>query len=967
MDQLNDPDLLSARATTIVRELAVSCKDKYGIAKACPAVYDTAWVSMISRTVNGTKTWVFPESFQYIVDHQQTNGAWEAYALEIDGILNTLAALLALRKHAAETEVQRSSLPTDIGRRISLAKDSLDVMLQRWNVHETDHIGFELLVPAHLDMLEAYGTRFNFPGRQHLMEVYKQRLSKLDQSSLSGKKGNTLVHSLEAFIGKIDFDGIGHHAVRGCMLASPSSTAAYLMETSTWDDESEAYLRWAIRSGAGNGSGGVAVIVPTTTFDLCWVICNLFEGGFTSEVLGVEHLKTISDELERVLQDQGGLIGFSPGFLVDADDTGKTIATLSQLGRSASADQLVAQFEGEDYFYTFLRERNPSLSTNCHVLKGLLSLTDRAKYASQITKAATYLCDCWWNGTANDKWNITPQYPMMAMSQGLIELLDCWEKGHLPNLPDSLLRDRLPVVLIGILIQALKGQNPDGSWGSTASAEQTAYSVLTLGCIASLPWFKNFRHQLKTAIDKGRDFILRQDSESAKPQYLWIGKVTFGLTFVSQSYVLAALNLTWPTRRLGSRVEKLVDVPAERIRDFSQLYSQLPLFSSTPQWKIQLSVIEGYFFLPYLQRMRLDIFPRWGMQEDKYFEMIPSSWTLPSRLDGAFCSPQNLLQQMITSVLIYQVDEYFERVVGKFLLDHVGGIKEAIELALTELGTHRNVPMSNSDGTPKSHELDDGSAPESQTKDFSSPRDLSTSPTSLQDVRKTLKCFITRILQNEKVSKASRYDQEYLRGELRAFLLSHLISIEENARLSKQISLSDGLTLDSPPGSFFEWVRTTGASHVGCRPHFGFLSCLIAQSPFECFPTVEEKYFAQDLNLHLATMSRMLNDYGSLARDKIDTNLNSVNFPDFCTDNDGSRSQGDDEIQTQNDLELNRKSKLLVLAEYERDCYKKALSHLADKLDKRVMKALTAFCYTAELYGQLYVIKDMSSRMNQDG
>ena len=94
----------------------------------------------------------------------------------------------------------------------------------------------------------------------------------------------------------------------------------------------------------------------------------------------------------------------APRFIADADDTGRTISTLSLLGRPTSVDRLVAQFEGETYFNTFPGERNSSFSTNCHVLKALLCVPDRVRYTSQISKAAGFLCDSWWNGTADDKW-----------------------------------------------------------------------------------------------------------------------------------------------------------------------------------------------------------------------------------------------------------------------------------------------------------------------------------------------------------------------------------------------------------------------------------------------------------------------------------------------------------------------------------------------------------------------------------
>lgn len=553
---------------------------------------------------------------------------------------------------------------------------------------------------------------------------------------------------------------------------------------------------------------------------------------------------------------------------------------------------------------------------------------------------------------------------MMGMSQALIELLDCWGKGFLPDLPDIILRDRIPVVLIGVLIQTLESQNPDGSWGSVASGEQTAYAVMILASISSLSWFKQFQHQIKIAIDKGRDFIRQVDVGSSKPEYLWIGKVTYGMTFVSQSYILAALNLTWPTRQLGPRVDNLVDVSVEKTTELTSFYSKLPLFSSTPSWMIQASVIEGYFFLPILKRIRLDIFPRRGMKEDKYFDFIPSSWTSPSRLNGASCSPQTLLDLMIISLLTYQVDEYMEAVIGKYFGGSIDKVRRAVDIAIAKSQNYCNGANGSSDGIQESHKRNGVPTMNGDSKDAADQVSLGKTSISLEEVQTTLGNFITRIMQNDGVKKASRYDQENLRDELRAFLFAHLTSVEENARLSKQDPSRTHITpFRSPPGTFYNWVRSTGASHVACKPAFVFLSCLIAQGNLECFPGAEEKYLAQDLNLHLATMTRMYNDYGSLARDRLETNLNSINFPEFCDGNENFRTSGDDKAHSQDAFEQELKSKLLRLTEYERDCFKKALSHLDGMLEKRVTKALTSFSNTAELYGQLYVVRDISARM----
>ena len=91
---------------------------------------------------------------------------------------------------------------------------------------------------------------------------------------------------------------------------------------------------------------------------------------------------------------------------VDADDTAKTLLTLSLLGHPAPHQGLLDEFEGESHFRTYERERNPSFSANCNVLVALLSQPDVSALAPQVTKVATFLSSEWWKskGAIDDKW-----------------------------------------------------------------------------------------------------------------------------------------------------------------------------------------------------------------------------------------------------------------------------------------------------------------------------------------------------------------------------------------------------------------------------------------------------------------------------------------------------------------------------------------------------------------------------------
>ncbi|KAL9034313.1 MAG: hypothetical protein Q9214_007099 [Letrouitia sp. 1 TL-2023] len=55
-------------------------------------------------------------------------------------------------------------------------------------------------------MLEQEGIFFDFAGREQLLNVRAKKLSKFKIEMLYSKMQNPALHSLEAFIGKIDFD-----------------------------------------------------------------------------------------------------------------------------------------------------------------------------------------------------------------------------------------------------------------------------------------------------------------------------------------------------------------------------------------------------------------------------------------------------------------------------------------------------------------------------------------------------------------------------------------------------------------------------------------------------------------------------------------------------------------------------------------------------------------------------------------
>ncbi|PWY93642.1 hypothetical protein BO94DRAFT_615056 [Aspergillus sclerotioniger CBS 115572] len=276
---LRNPNLdgntqLISNARSLIQKVVSDTDATYGFGTLTCTVYDTARVALVTKPLKGERQWLFPESFRYILSTQADDGSWPSCSgSQIDGVLSTAAALLALLRHRRQP-LQLLGDTDDLDSRITRAIATLRDRLAAWDVMTINYVGFEMIVPAILDLLEKEDASlaFEFDGKATLLDIHKAKMSRFEPSLVYDKRLMTVTHSLEALIGKIDFDRLVHHKVLGSMFASPSSTAAYLMNTSTWDDEAEAYLRYAIKGSVGQGSGGVPGVFPTTNFEYTWTL-----------------------------------------------------------------------------------------------------------------------------------------------------------------------------------------------------------------------------------------------------------------------------------------------------------------------------------------------------------------------------------------------------------------------------------------------------------------------------------------------------------------------------------------------------------------------------------------------------------------------------------------------------------------------------------------------------------------------
>lgn len=258
------------QAEELLRNLVANCTAARGFGSMSPSIYDTAWVSMLQKRIgNDDHQWLFPESFKFILEQQLPCGGWEAYATAADGILNTAAALLTLQKHLKASQNQEERI--NWSNRIQKATTALERMLVAWDVRASDQVGLELLVPQHLTLLEQEGIQLEFPQMAYCISLRNAKMARLPLE-LIYKGPSTLYHSLEAMVGYIDFDRVRPwREANGSMMCSPSSTAAYLMKSSIWDQKAEDYLRTVIKHGVGQGNGSVPCAWPTSIFELTWV------------------------------------------------------------------------------------------------------------------------------------------------------------------------------------------------------------------------------------------------------------------------------------------------------------------------------------------------------------------------------------------------------------------------------------------------------------------------------------------------------------------------------------------------------------------------------------------------------------------------------------------------------------------------------------------------------------------------
>ncbi|KAJ8132098.1 hypothetical protein O1611_g1527 [Lasiodiplodia mahajangana] len=678
----------NAAAISLIRRAAEGHDERYGAGFMSCTIYDTAWISLIQKPLHegGKKAWLFPQSFAYLLAAQSEDGGWShIVGSQIDGILSTAVSLLSLKRHLAEP----LNVPYhhDLERRIEKATTSLRSQLQAWDLQTTSHVDYEIILPALLRYLqeEAKHVTFDFDGRESLEILSAVALSQFQPERLYGSTKSSLIRSLEALIGLIDFDKVAHHKCQGAMMASPSSTAAYLMHVSLWDDEAEQYLKHVVAHGTGQGNGGVPSVYPSTYFEYTWVLSTLFRAGFSVSDLECTELKTMSQVLLHAYGTDEKVIGFAPHLEGNLDNTAQGILSMVSLGQLVGVENMIEKFAADGQFRTYAKEQEPSLSTTCYAIRAILCQADASQYTSQIKEAVRFICDVWWNtdgGVIKDKWNMSPLYSSLLLVEAIVDLLALIDNGTLAGLLGQDLESRVLITVFQACLWTLFKQEDNGSWNS--SVEESAYGILILSEARRISMFTDLESPLRSALDRGLAYLRSFHVSTSAP--LWADKVASSSAVIRESYVLAALRRA-TVLSSEKKVATSIFKSSRAVRGLKhvKLLKMTPLFSQVPEWQIQASMIESVLFQPMLYARRLEIFPRKNMEDDKkYFDIIPFTWTSCNNRQRAFAPASFLYEMMIISFLNYQADEFMEACAGSVFQGRTDDLRQLIDRAFRQ-------------------------------------------------------------------------------------------------------------------------------------------------------------------------------------------------------------------------------------------------------------------------------------------
>lgn len=517
---------------------------------------------------------------------------------------------------------------------------------------------------------------------------------------------------------------------------------------------------------------------------------------------------------------------------------------------------------------------------------------------------------------------------------------------------NKLLSQSAPIVLIQMAARVLvplstTHANDRGDFQHRGN--EVAYNVMTLIALESVPFMDLLKDDIHSAIKMLRNTLaeLRTNKTSQK---------TIAL-------ILAATEKQ-PLERLLLEEVAQSRSTRETMKQarFVDYFAKADFMNGESPIAIKAAILEGSYYTALLRNARSDIFPlTMSKERDKYLEYIPPMFTLQSTYFEGCTPPQWLYDIMLWSMYIFVVDEFMEAEVVHFSSMELDAFRKGLE-------------MIHPDPDPRTSIIE---APHLRAENADQCAEClaDISCSRVRDAVSTCYSWATWVMNWDSLARATPSDMNELRMQVKRYLLCHVYQIEDNVRFAAQLgrdptSRQEDAQLacfDSPRSSYVSWVHTVGAGHISAPISLSMAACYMGswvRHGQRGWSSMMQQMVAYETNIHVAAYCRIYNDYGSVTRDVVECNLNSVNFPEFWTNSAGRPTDGE-----QNPVALQEmKSTLLELGKHERrmaefaaDQFYQTLQDEGTTAGKAIASAMRVYFRSGELFSDMYLTRDVTN------
>ncbi|KAF2018552.1 hypothetical protein BU24DRAFT_418075 [Aaosphaeria arxii CBS 175.79] len=595
---------------------------------------------------------------------------------------------------------------------------------------------------------------------------------------------------------------------------------------------------------------------------------------------------------------------------------------------------------------------------DCRYLKSLIQRQTTPEIISAVQALTERVSQLWWNGSWNTTVCTSDYYAYLLFVQVFRKIVKSQEwKTQLSN---DFLHIRGPITIVQMVTKILSEQNTDGTWGEGmyGCLETTSLALISLVSAMSLDFLGIIFMDIRHAVEKGRELLLfsllsGKDTPGTK-NALWIGQSASTSPLLREAYMVSAVAQTLEVKTSEDRTATLADKASRKALGLASFFHSLPALSNAPFLQLKAGAIESSFYVTMLKTMRTDIFPVTKAKEmDKYFDYIPIMWTMSSYSKGGYVPPVLIWDISVLSMYIFLADEYMEGYVANFTTTEFAELRAGIE----NIFALDHCPISPFAGN-------------------------ATPSARVQAALEVLGKWANYHLTYPSLAAASAVDTLNLRVESKNYLLHHITQLSDNQRLAVQAQGTASGPFRTPSMGFAHWLHVVGSGHIGAPIGLVWLSACVGSkirgANKDCFRTVKQKMMIWNANSHAGKQLRMFNDYGSIARDAAERNLNSVDFPEFFSDGTQTQTQPcgipiekTSQGKGSNDVDsfevTMRKQTLLDAAMYERMCTEREMDDLYLELAKdgligeRLAKWVEVYYAGGDLFSDMYLVRDVTN------